>query len=46
MNFQPLYTTSRVVVALYRSVSTTVLLYYLFKRLKDGRAERRDIREY
>lgn len=40
MNFQPLFTTSRVVVALYRTVSTTVLLVYLIKRLKDKRAPR------
>ena len=40
MNFQPLFTTSRVVVALYRTVSTTVLLYYLAKRIKNGRAPR------
>ena len=40
MNFQPLFTTSRVVVALYRTVSTTVLLYYLAKRMRDGRPPR------
>ena len=34
MNFQPLFTTSRVIVALYRSISTTVLLFYLVKRIK------------
>lgn len=41
MNFQPLFTTSRVVAALYRTVSTTVLLYFLMKRLKDGRVHKR-----
>lgn len=40
MNFQPLFTTSRVVVALYRTVSTTVLLFYLVKRMKDRREPR------
>jgi hypothetical protein len=40
MNFQPLFTTSRVVVAVYRTLSTTVLLYYLMKRMKNGRAPR------
>ena len=40
MNFQPLFTTSRGVVALYRTVSTTVLLYYLVKRMKEKREPR------
>mgnify|MGYP006345618203 CR=1 FL=1 len=40
MNFQPLFTTSRVITAVYRTVSTTVLLYYLAKRMKEGRAPR------
>jgi hypothetical protein len=40
MNLQPLFTTSRVVVAVYRTLSTTVLLYYLMKRMKNGRAPR------
>mgnify|MGYP000169640925 CR=1 FL=1 len=40
MNFQPLFTTSRVVTALYRTVSTTVLFYYLMKRLKQGNPPR------
>jgi hypothetical protein len=34
MNLQPLFTTSRVVVAVYRTISTSVLLYYLLKRMK------------
>lgn len=46
MNFQPLFTTSRVVVAVYRTVSTTVLLYYLMRRLKDGRSAPRARRRY
>lgn len=37
MNLQPLFTTSRVITATYRIVSTSLLLYYLAKRLKDGR---------
>jgi len=36
ISFQPLFTTTRVVVSLYRTVSTTVLLYYLVKRMKTG----------
>lgn len=40
MNFQPLFTTSRVVVAIYRTVSTTVLLYYLLKRMSDRKPPR------
>lgn len=32
--------TSRVVVAVYRTVSTTVLLYYLIKRMKEKRPPR------
>jgi hypothetical protein len=36
MNLEPLFTTSRVVVAVYRTLSTTVLLYYLLKRMKAG----------
>ena len=40
MSFEPLFATSRVVVALYRTVSTTVLLYYLFKRMKQGQSPR------
>jgi len=40
MNFTPLFMTSRVVVAVYRTISTTVLLYYLVKRIKDKQAPR------
>jgi len=42
MNFQPLFTTSRVVVAVYRIVSTTILLAYIMRRTKDGRVFPRD----
>jgi len=41
MMLQPLFTTSRVVVAVYRTISTTVLLYYRLKRMK-GRQPPRD----
>lgn len=37
MNFQPLFTTTRVVVSIYRLTSTAILLYYLMKRRADGR---------
>lgn len=40
MTFEPLFLTSRVVVALYRTLSTTVLLYYLLKRMNEGKAPR------
>ncbi len=50
MNFEPLFTTSRVVVAVYRTISTTVLLFYLMQRLKEGKKMtprlRRNYREY
>lgn len=41
INFNPLYTTARVVTAIYRVASTTLLLLYLGKRIKDGRKFRR-----
>lgn len=40
MTLEPLFMTSRVVVAVYRTVSTTVLLYYLIKRMKEKRPPR------
>lgn len=40
MTFDPLFMTSRVVVAVYRTLSTTVLLYYLIKRMKEKRPPR------
>ena len=40
MTFEPLFMTSRVVVAVYRTVSTTVQLYYLIKRMKEKRPPR------
>lgn len=36
MNFQPLFTTARVITAIYRITSTTVLLVYLARRLRRG----------
>lgn len=36
MNFTHLFTTARVVRALYQTVSTTILLYYIAKRMKNG----------
>lgn len=44
MNFQPLFTTTRVVVSSYKLVSTLLLMYYLFRRRKDGREFPRDRR--
>lgn len=51
MNFTPLFLTARVVTAVYRTVSTTVLLYYLSKKIKNrqkiSRVSRRvDLRKY
>lgn len=40
MNLQPLFTTSRVVVAVYRTLSTTVLLFYLIRRMTKGQQPR------
>lgn len=37
MNLQPLFTTARVITAVYRIVSTTLLLTYLARRVRDGR---------
>lgn len=37
MSFEPLFTTARVVTAIYRITSTTLLLYYIAKRLREGR---------
>lgn len=36
MNFQPLFTTARVITAVYRVASTTLLLLYLARRVKRG----------
>ena len=40
MNFTHLFTTARVLRATYQVVSTTLLLYYLAKRLKEGKTTR------
>jgi len=37
MNFQPLFTTARVITAVYRVASTTLLLLYLARRVNGGR---------
>lgn len=37
MNLQPLFTTARVVTAIYRIASTTLLLFYLAQRVSEGR---------
>ncbi len=36
MNFQPLFTTARVITAVYRITSTTLLLVYLARRVRRG----------
>ncbi len=45
MNLQPLFTTARVVTAGYRIISTTLLLYYLTRRIRNGRDVPRRLRE-
>ena len=37
LNFQPLFTTARVVTAIYRIASTTLLLMYLARRVSSRR---------
>ena len=37
VNFQPLFTTARVVTATYRVISTTLLLLYLARRVREKR---------
>lgn len=37
MNFEPLFTTARVVTAIYRITSTALLLYYIAKRMRQNR---------
>lgn len=46
INFQPLFTTTRVVVSVYRLASTAILLYYLTRRRKEGREFPRDRRRF
>lgn len=44
MNLQPLFTTSRVITAVYRIISTTLLLAYLVKRQRARTPRRTDHR--
>ncbi len=44
MTLEPLFTTARVVTATYRIISTTLLLYYLTKRINNGREVSRNSR--
>ena len=37
INFQPLFTTARVITAVYRIASTTLLLIYLVHRVSEGK---------
>lgn len=46
MKLEALFTTARVITAIYRITSTTILLYYLAKRATDGRKLSRDSRSY
>ncbi len=46
MNFEPLFTTARVVTAIYRITSTTLLLYYIAKRMRQGKAIPRASQRY
>lgn len=40
MNFTTLFTTARVLRAVYQTVSTSILLYYIGKRMKEGKRPR------
>jgi hypothetical protein len=44
MNLTPLFTTARVVTAVYRIASTTLLMIYLMKRVRNGRKYNRNDR--
>lgn len=44
MNLQPLFTTSRVITAVYRIVSTSLLLAYLARRRSRRSPRARDFR--
>lgn len=46
MSFEPLFTTARVITAVYRITSTTLLLYYIAKRLRQGRSVPRANQRY
>ena len=52
MNFKPVFTAAKVVSAIYKIVSTVLLLGYLFKRTREGRPppiiqdDHRSTREY
>jgi hypothetical protein len=46
MNFNNLFTTARVLRAVYQTVSTTVLLYYMAKRAKEGKKITRPSRRF
>jgi hypothetical protein len=42
MNLQPLFTTARVVTAVYRIASTSLLMVYLLNRIREGRKFKRN----
>jgi hypothetical protein len=44
MNLNPLFTSARVITAVYRITSTAILLYYIGRRALDGRKLSRDSR--
>ena len=46
MNFTNLFTTARVLRAVYQTVSTTLLLYYMARRVKQGRRATRPSRRF
>lgn len=46
MNFQPLFTTARVITAIYRITSTTLLLLYLARRVSQGKPVPRASQRY
>jgi hypothetical protein len=42
MTFEPLFTTARVVTAIYRIASTSLLMIYLVSRVRQGRKYKRN----
>lgn len=46
MNFTHLFTTARVLRAVYQTVSTTLLLYYMARRVREGRRATRPSRRF
>jgi hypothetical protein len=46
MNFTTLFTTARVLRAVYQTVSTSLLLYYMARRAREGKRVTRPSRRF